>query len=129
MILIADGGSTKTEWRLLGKTEERSMLTRGINPYHSSEKEIREELGTLDFHGEERNIHEIYFYGSGVANPQRREIIQRLLQERIGVHSYIQVYDDLLGAARALFLDKGRDCVHPRDRFQFRAVSEREDFR
>ena len=88
------------------------MLTRGINPYHSSEKEIREELGTLDFHGEERNIHEIYFYGSGVANPQRREIIQRLLQERIGVHPHIQVYDDLLGAARALFLDKdGIACI------------------
>jgi N-acetylmuramic acid 6-phosphate etherase len=112
MILIADGGSTKTEWRLLGKTGERSMLTRGLNPYHSTEKEILDELGTLDISDEEHNIHEIYFYGSGVGNSEMKELIQRLLQERIGVHPYIQVHDDLLGAARALFLDKdGIACI------------------
>ena len=112
MILIADSGSTKTDWRLLTGKEVRSMSTRGINPYHSSKKEIEEELKTLDLQGDERNIHEIYFYGSGVANEEMKDVIQSSLQKRIGVHPYIQVQDDLTGVARALFMDKsGIACI------------------
>lgn len=112
MILIADSGSTKTDWRLLSGQEVISMSTRGLNPYHSSKKEIEEELKKLDLQGEERNIHEIYFYGSGVANDEMKDIIHSSLQKRIGVHPYIQVLDDLTGVARALFLNKiGIACI------------------
>ncbi len=112
MILIADSGSTKTDWRLLTGKEVRSMSTRGINPYHSSKKEIEEELKTLDLQGDERNIHEIYFYGSGVANEEMKDVIHGSLQKRIGVHPHIQVQDDLTGVARALFMDKsGIACI------------------
>ena len=112
MILIADSGSTKTDWRLIAGKEIRSLSTRGINPYHSSEREIAEELLKLDFQGDEQNIHEIYFYGSGVANQEMKDIIQSLLQKRIGVHPYIQIQDDLVGVARALFKEKsGIACI------------------
>lgn len=112
MILIADSGSTKTDWRLIDGNEIRVMSTRGINPYHSSEKEIGEELETLDLAGKERDILEIYFYGSGVSNTEMKDVIRRMLQQRIGVHPYIQVNDDLLGVARSLFLDKdGIACI------------------
>ena len=37
------------------------MSTKGINPYHSSEKEIEKELLELDLQGDEGNIQEIYF--------------------------------------------------------------------
>ena len=67
------------------------MSTRGINPYHSSEQEIENELLELDFQGDEGNIQEIYFYGSGVANEEMKAVIFRALQKRIGVHPYIQV--------------------------------------
>ena len=106
MILIADSGSTKTDWRLISGKEIRSMSTRGINPFHSSDKEIKEELNKLDLQGDEPNIHEIYFYGSGVANKEMKEKIHLALQNRIGVHPYIQVHDDLIGVARALFQDR-----------------------
>jgi N-acetylmuramic acid 6-phosphate etherase len=112
MILIADSGSTKTDWRLLRGKEVHSMSTRGINPYHSSKKEIEEELKKLDLQGDERNIHEIYFYGSGVANQEMKDVIHSSIQKRIGVHPYIQVQDDLTGVARALFMDKsGIACI------------------
>ena len=112
MILIADSGSTKTDWRLIDGKKIRSLSTRGINPYHSSEQEIEEELDLLDFQGEEATIHEIYFYGSGVANEEMKTLIHRSLQKRIGVHPYIQVQDDLLGVARALFQDgSGIACI------------------
>ena len=112
MILIADGGSTKTDWRLIAGKEVRSMVTRGLNPYHTSEEEIKEELDSLDLRGEEHDIHEIYFYGSGVSNKEMGNIIHRMLQLRIGIHPFIQVKDDLLGVARALFQDKsGIACI------------------
>ena len=112
MILIADSGSTKTDWRLIAGEEIRSLSTRGINPYHSSKKEIAEELEKLELGGDEQNILEIYFYGSGVANEEMKDIIHRALQNRIGVHPYIQIQDDLVGVARALFKEKsGIACI------------------
>lgn len=112
MILIADSGSTKTDWRLIDGNEVKVMSTRGINPYHSSEQEIEEELETLDLEGKERDILEIYFYGSGVGNAEMKDVIRKKLQQRIGVHPYIQVNDDLLGVARSLFQEKsGIACI------------------
>jgi N-acetylmuramic acid 6-phosphate etherase len=112
MILIADSGSTKTDWRLISGKEIQSMSTRGINPFFSSEEEIKDELDNLDFQGNEPNIHEIYFYGSGVANKEMKNVIHQALQTRIGVHPYIQVHDDLIGVARALFQDRsGIACI------------------
>jgi N-acetylmuramic acid 6-phosphate etherase len=112
MILIADSGSTKTDWRLISGKEIRSFSTSGINPYFSSEKEIKEELDKLDFHGDEPNIHEVYFYGSGVSNAEMKDVIHQAVQNRIGVHPYIQVHDDLIGVARSLFQDKsGIACI------------------
>ena len=112
MILIADSGATKTDWRLIEGMQIRSMTTLGINPYHSSEKEIGEELKKLELDGNERNILHIYFYGSGVANKEMKEVICKNLQRRIGVHPDIQVEDDLLGVARSLFQkDSGIACI------------------
>ena len=88
------------------------MVTRGLNPYHTSEEEIKEELDSLDLRGEEHDIHEIYFYGSGVSNKEMGNIIHRMLQLRIGIHPFIQVKDDLLGVARALFQERsGIACI------------------
>jgi len=112
MILIADSGSTKTDWRLIDGTEVRSMSTLGINPYHSDEQEIDSELTKLDLDGNERRILEIYFYGSGVANDAMKQVIRTALQKRVGVHPFIQVNDDLLGVARALFQNgEGIACI------------------
>jgi len=112
MILIADSGSTKTDWRLIADKETLSFSTRGINPYHSSEEEIAAELEKLNLEGKERDILEIYFYGSGVANSEIKDVIRRKLQQRIGVHPHIQVYDDLLGVARSLFQERsGIACI------------------
>ena len=76
MILVADSGSTKTDWRLVDDTEIFSCSTRGINPYHSSEEEIREELETLDLDNREKEIRQLFFYGSGVANSEKKALMQ-----------------------------------------------------
>jgi len=112
MILIADSGSTKTDWRLIDGTQVHSMSSRGINPFHSTKEEIAAELDKLNVAGNDRNILEIHFYGSGVANEAMKDVIRKCLQHRFGEHPNIQVEDDLLGVARALFqMENGIACI------------------
>ena len=45
MILIADSGSTKTDWCIVfNGTSVKRMGTKGINPFFQSEEEIQQEL-------------------------------------------------------------------------------------
>ena len=112
MILVADSGSTKTDWRMIEGDRMQTARTRGINPYHSTKKEIQAELDKLDLQGMEKKIEKVYFYGSGVANIEKKELISRFLQDRIGAHAEISVENDLLGAARALFQrESGIACI------------------
>ena len=77
MILIADSGSTKTDWRLIDGNKLISRSTKGLNPYHSSGEEIDAELDKLDLEGNELNIREIHFYGSGVANEAMKDVLSK----------------------------------------------------
>jgi N-acetylmuramic acid 6-phosphate etherase len=112
MIVVADSGSTKTDWRIIDGNQIHSTRTRGINPYHSTKEEIQKELAALDLKGMEKRIRKVHFYGSGVANIEKKELLIRFLQNRIGAHAEIHVENDLLGAARALFqLESGIACI------------------
>lgn len=103
MILIADSGSTKTDWCLAENNDvKRRVVTQGINPFHQSREEIervvREELkpGIVGC-----NIDAVFFYGSGCREelkPMMREVIS-VLNPDVNI---IEVNGDLLGAARAL---------------------------
>ena len=106
MILIADSGSTKTEWLLVGKQGiERTFRTSGINPYFLGEEEIRrvltrEVLGELPI----ERITDVYFYGAGcIGLPGEMLCLQ--LHRVIGPDT-VEVNSDLIGAARALCGDK-----------------------
>ncbi len=112
MVLLADSGATKTDWRLIDGMAVQSFTTRGMNPFHSSDKEITAELKSLDLAGREPQIQTIYFYGSGVANDEMKNLIRKSLQQRIGEHPSIHIEDDLLGVARALFQEgNGIACI------------------
>ncbi len=103
MILIADGGSTKTDWSIVsGSQEIYRIKTRGINPYFQTEEEILSEI-------EERLIPEIkeyptikavYFYGAGCAFSEKNEMLRRAIAHYLPVQ--VEVGSDLLAAARAL---------------------------
>ncbi len=112
MILIADSGSTKTEWRLCGKPEllDKTCLTKGINPFHQTTEEILNSLKegfTLDLD----EIEEIHFYGAGCANPEKTDIVKKALHIFFGTEN-ISVDSDLTGAARSLCGNKaGIACI------------------
>lgn len=118
MHLIADSGSTKTDWCLCeGSTILSNIQTQGINPYHQTEEAIeevlREELlpqltTTLNATPYTLNI---IFYGSGCANATACNRIKEALFKVLGTKD-VTVHSDLLGAARALCgHEEGIACV------------------
>ena len=104
MILIADSGSTKTDWVLLNKTDGSivaSVHTAGINPVHQSAPDIRNTLDTLKAQLPAAcALTAVRFYGAG-CTPQHAPLMGTLLQEVLGAHD-VQVQSDLMAAAHAL---------------------------
>ena len=103
MIIIADSGSTKTDWCAI---ENKSVLcriqTKGINPFFQQEEEICEELSSsLLPLLPEKEVNAIYFYGAG-CTPEKAPVIVRAISQVITVQGEIQVNSDMLAAARSL---------------------------
>ena len=103
MKLIADSGSSKTAWKLISTTSPtKDLKTAGINPFFRSEEDIFQELSLALLPETGNEIQEICFYGSGIVNQEKGDIIKRALA-RIYLSARIETYSDVLGAARALF--------------------------
>lgn len=101
MILIADSGSTKTDWCLIDHGREvKRIRTKGINPFFQTEDEIAVEVKKCLFPElDKAEIEQIWFYGAGCI-PEKYVIIQQAIGRVL--FSSVQVGSDLLGAARAL---------------------------
>lgn len=109
MILIADSGSTKTDWCLIHNKElVKCVHTQGINPLHQSEETIRkiisEELLSELHNSSLFTSHSsacIFFYGSG-CNAAYSTMLKDILTALIPTAQQINVHSDLLAAARAV---------------------------
>ena len=114
MILVADSGSSKTDWLLtLPNQEVKEFRTAGLNPYFLTEKEIIKILQeqAVDMIAYGNDISEIYFFGAGCSSPDRHEIVSNALSQ-LFPKSYISVDSDLLGSAYATCgHEKGFCCV------------------
>jgi glucosamine kinase len=98
MILIADGGSTKIDWRLIDGEDVYSFDSSGLNPRRLSRDEIDAQLNALDFGN--HKIDSITFYGAGCEG-ESRFILRDELSKRFNTEK-IEVVSDILGAARAV---------------------------
>ncbi len=103
MIIIADSGSTKTDWWIGSSTTNyKSVQTVGINPFYQDEKEIAETLNLLSLNDNEiKSITHIYFYGAGCTN-EKGIIVKKTLEEAFPECTNINVESDLMAAAHAL---------------------------
>jgi len=114
MILVADSGSSKTDWLLkISKDEEKQFRTSGLNPYFLTEKEIVKILQeqAADMIAYAADIKEIYFFGAGCSSPDRHEIVSNAISQ-VFTKSYISIDSDLLGSAYATCgHEKGFCCV------------------
>ncbi len=107
MILIADSGSTKTDWACVDENGAVSYFhSLGYNPNFISGPEIQEDiLRNLPQGFIPGSVTEIYFYGAGVSELEydfMRETLSAVFPEV----AKISVAMDLPGAARALLGDK-----------------------
>ncbi len=104
-VLIADSGSTKTDWVLLRNSEIiKRVKTIGFNPYFQSIDQISLEiLNNLKPHLLEdlNKIKVIHYYGAGCSTFENCKLIEDCLTITLGVPK-INVSHDLLAAARAL---------------------------
>ncbi|MCX6296061.1 MAG: N-acetylglucosamine kinase [Bacteroidetes bacterium] len=106
MILIADSGSTKTDWRLIDSNKKiHQFSTQGINPFFQTSEQIgqvliSELIPQLSIQISNAEL-EIFFYGAGCKLDDKKEIIENALSG-IFPGSGININSDLLGAARAL---------------------------
>lgn len=106
MILIADSGSTKTDWRLIDDEKKiHSYTTIGLNPYFQTieqiSEEIRKDLVTRMPAEAVGSDMEIYFYGAGCSNISMCKVVDKALTNNFS-EADIEVNHDLLAAARAL---------------------------
>lgn len=113
MILIADCGSTKTDWALCDKgAVVTKVKTQGFNPTQQSEEDIYTALsaeisGAIAADAPTT----IYFYGAGCAYETANKRMQAAI-ERIFTTRDIHINSDLLAAARALCgHEEGIACI------------------
>ncbi len=102
-ILIADGGSTKADWRLLGPDGKRAadFQTPGLNPEILTDEQIRRRLQKIQvFLPPASHIGQVFFYGAGCGTPSAKEKLRKLFREFFPAAD-IFVEEDMLGAARA----------------------------
>lgn len=103
MKLIADSGSTKTDWRLIDEYGNiHHAQTIGMNPFFTSAKLIAEALedGAMKLFPK-NEILEVHFYGSGLGSKKNHNFMNELLTATYS-KADIFVEHDLLGAARAV---------------------------
>ncbi|WP_353126301.1 N-acetylglucosamine kinase [Parapedobacter pyrenivorans] len=107
MIIIADGGSTKTNWCLLDNAGKKVYFnTEGYNPYFVNSEYIVNSLKKgLPQDIPYDQITEVNYYGAGVHNQEKADIVVEALKQ-VFANSQVFVGHDLLAAARALLGDQ-----------------------
>ncbi|UZD21891.1 N-acetylglucosamine kinase [Algoriphagus halophytocola] len=101
MIVIADSGSSKTDWRVIhsdGKISQHRGI--GFNPYYQSSEEIGSHMRDEFLLGLQGEIREVYFYGAGCSAPSRQEEVAKAIRSLYPM-AEIQVDHDLAAAAKS----------------------------
>ena len=101
--LIADSGSTKTDWRLVGPDgQTHAFQTDGFNPYYQRTGQITDVLQAQllpQLNG--TAVENVFFYGAGCSGPAVNSIVADALRAVFAGVQTIDVNSDMLGAARA----------------------------
>ena len=114
MILIADCGSTKTDWVLLNGSERvAQVFTQGMNALLLSEDQMADIIAKeLMPHISADDVTEVYYYGAGCINAEINSAVERAIRRNMPKASEVEINTDLLAAARALCGNKpGIACI------------------
>jgi N-acetylglucosamine kinase-like BadF-type ATPase len=104
MILIADSGSTKTDWCFVEKGKEPIKVSSlGINPYYQASSNIAEELAKALLPVYNGPLKAIHYYGTGITGSAVAQQIHGIIANCYPFVEDINISSDLIGAARALY--------------------------
>ncbi len=111
-ILIADSGSTKTDWVLKQHDGEIRIQSAGLNPFYQTEKDIAEVLQREVLPLVAVPVDAIYFYGAGCADEVSSKPVKDALTGCFRSAGIVEVASDMLGASRGLCGDEpGLACI------------------
>ncbi len=100
MLLIADSGSTKTQWEIIVNGNTSSVFTTGTNPFYQTSEDIIKILHAELLPQLKSLPDKIFFYGAGISQPDKQQIVKNALQT-VFPNAESEVEHDLLAAARA----------------------------
>lgn len=101
MLLIADSGSTKTDWRLVKSNDEMvAFETIGFNPYFIDSVSVLNELTSSNLNEIKNEVTHVYFYGAGCSSDAKCKVMFNPLNKFFS-NARVEVEHDMLAAARA----------------------------
>lgn len=103
MLLVADSGSTKTQWIAENRT---CYETIGFNPFFHSTESVLEELSKNERLSADKSVFtDIYFYGAGCSSEERKKIIYTAL---VGFFSNAKIHvgHDMEASAFATYVGR-----------------------
>ncbi len=102
MIIIADSGGSKIDWRLLKKDGIIGQAnSAGFNPYYQPIEHLQKIIIESLVPQVAETVTKIFFYGTGVSSEKNQQVIQAAFYEHFK-EAKIEIGWDLLAAARAL---------------------------
>ncbi|KQS25581.1 hypothetical protein [Dyadobacter sp. Leaf189] len=111
--LIADSGSTKTDWVITHDgVQVGAFQSAGINPFYQTAEQIIPVLNEQVIPDITAQIDRIFFYGAGCADEKTSQPVYDALLHCIPSSTQIEVASDMLGAARGLCgREPGLACI------------------
>lgn len=104
MMLIADSGSTKTDWIYISKDKSITQFeTIGLNPYIVDQQTVSAAIQSLSISKDD--VCHLFFYGAGCDGKEKSRWLRDILASFF-VNSTINIYSDLLASAHALLGSK-----------------------
>jgi N-acetylglucosamine kinase-like BadF-type ATPase len=102
MILIADSGGSKTDWRLIQQNGSIGQASApGFNPYYQNIADLTKNVQESVLPLVTEKVEKIFFYGAGVSSEKNQLTIKTALL-KFFPEAQIEIGWDLLAAARAL---------------------------
>ncbi|MBM3177960.1 MAG: N-acetylglucosamine kinase [Bacteroidetes bacterium] len=102
MIIIADSGGSKIDWRLMAKSGSlQPAHSAGFNPYYQPIEDLEKSIASAVVPLAKEEVKKIFFYGAGVSSEKNQEVIRNTFA-KFFPSAVTFVGWDLLAAGRAL---------------------------
>lgn len=113
MILIADGGSTKTSWIAVDENYNKlfDVVTKGLNPAVFEEEVIINRLIECnEIYYERTKVKKIFFYGAGCGTEKPKQNLRKVFEE-LFKNAEITIEEDTVAAIYAVTTDPAIVCI------------------